>query len=376
MATHKIVMDGPITEFGYSKQYFRNAISGHEKDKVILVISSLGGNVDDAISIYDQIKEHGNVEIQLSSFVASAATFLTLGAKKISMNENAFYLIHKAMNWVDAWDLMNEDEIEALIEKLEKQKKELAKVTLQLARMYVAKTGKPLEEIITLMKQETWLTAEEAKQWGFVDEITKAEEPENIMENQKMVAMITSNGLPLPGGKTLSGEPDTDIINEESLFNRMFEKISNKLKNRQKENPQKPKNTQMEKSFLNVNKILNADSLESSDQGVYLNEEQLQLIEDHIALENQIVVERDNAISERDSAKQELTNTIDQFNAIDKAVAEAESTGDKINAVRALLAARPGVNPEGTRDTKDPSNQTKDIDWETIDKLAHNLEVD
>jgi len=45
------------------------------------------------------------------------------------MNENSFYLIHKAMNWVDEWGSMNEDEIDALIAKLETQKQQLAKVT-------------------------------------------------------------------------------------------------------------------------------------------------------------------------------------------------------------------------------------------------------
>ncbi len=75
------------------------------------------------------------------------------------------------MNWVDEWGSMNEDEIDALIAKLEIQKQQLAKVTLQLAKMYVRKTGKTLDEIISLMKQQTWLTADEAKNWGFVDEV-------------------------------------------------------------------------------------------------------------------------------------------------------------------------------------------------------------
>src|SRR5690606_31686628 len=140
MATHTIVIDGYIGGFGYSKQFVRSQMDGHKKDTVTVKISSLGGSVDHALSIFDQFKEHGNVTAELSAFVASAATLISLGAKKVRMNENSFYLIHKPMNWVDEWDTMNEDDIEALIEKLEKQKKELAKITLQMAKMYVRKT--------------------------------------------------------------------------------------------------------------------------------------------------------------------------------------------------------------------------------------------
>ena len=59
MATNTIVIDGPISPYGYSKQYFRHALEGHKNDTVNLVVSSLGGSVDDALAIYDQIRQHG-----------------------------------------------------------------------------------------------------------------------------------------------------------------------------------------------------------------------------------------------------------------------------------------------------------------------------
>ncbi len=200
MAKKIIVIDGYIGDYQFSKQYIRNELAGNSKNPVTVKISSLGGQVDHALNIYDQFIEHGQVEAELSAFVASSATLISLGAKTIRMNENSFYLIHKAMNWVDEWGSMNEDEIEELIAKLEKQKAQLAKITLQIAKMYTKKTGKTLNEIIELMKQEIWLTAEEAKAWGFVDEIYTAAEPENYLDN-KMVAMITASGYPLPETK-------------------------------------------------------------------------------------------------------------------------------------------------------------------------------
>ncbi|OFY94732.1 MAG: hypothetical protein A2491_21750 [Bacteroidetes bacterium RIFOXYC12_FULL_35_7] len=103
MATKTIVIDGPIGQYSFSKQFMRNELSGQSKNPILIKISSLGGSVDDALNIYDQFIEHGSVTAELSAFVASSATLISLGAKTVRMNENSFYLIHKAMNWVDEW---------------------------------------------------------------------------------------------------------------------------------------------------------------------------------------------------------------------------------------------------------------------------------
>ena len=197
MAKKIIIIDGYIGPYQFSQQYIRNELNGHSNDVVTVKISSLGGSVSHALNIYDQFTEHGNITANLSSFVASSGTIIALGAKRTIMNENSFYLIHKLMNWMDEWGYKNEDDIEALIAKLEKEKQQLAKMTLQVAKMYAKKSGKSLKEITDLMKEETWLTAEEAKSWGFVDEIYTPEETVNFLDT-KMVAMITASGYPIP----------------------------------------------------------------------------------------------------------------------------------------------------------------------------------
>lgn len=218
MAKKIIVIDGYIGPYQFSQQYIRNELSGHAKDAITVKISSLGGSVAHALNIFDQFVEHGNITAELSSFVASSATLIAMGAKTVKMNENSFYLIHKPMNWVDEWGSMNEDDIEAMIAKLEKEKQQLAKITLQLAKMYTVKTGKSLKEITDLMKEETWLTAEEAKEWGFVDEIYAPAEPVNFLDT-RMVAMITASGYPIPGRteKTLNTNKMADKKDEKQL---------------------------------------------------------------------------------------------------------------------------------------------------------------
>jgi len=385
MAEKIIIIDGPLGAYGYSKQFVRNELTGNSKNAVTAKISSLGGSVDDALSIYDQFIEHGNVTAELSAFVASAATLISLGAKTVRMNENSFYLIHKAMNWVDEWGAMNEDEIEILIAKLEATKQDLAKVTLQLAKMYVKKTGKTLDEITSLMKQQTWLNAEEAKTWGFVDEVFVPSVAVNYFENHQMVAMITSNGFPQLPRNPNPSKPEIQNINEDSFF----EKILNRIVNHQRE--VKIKNTViMVKQFSHLNNVLSVEALESTNEGVFLNEGQLQSVDERLELNQQLVVERDGAISERDTATATLgtaqseiataqatiAKAYDPFNAIDPTVASAATPEAKAEAVRTLLAARPATAPIGNLGTKDEIVTDPEVDWVAINNLEHNKLVD
>jgi ATP-dependent Clp protease, protease subunit len=379
MATKTIVIDGPIGQYSFSKQFIRNELSGQSKNPVLIKISSLGGSVDDALNIYDQFIEHGNVTAELSAFVASSATLISLGAKTVRMNENSFYLIHKAMNWVDEWGSMNEDEIDALIAKLEIQKQQLAKVTLQLAKMYVKKTGKTLDEIINLMKQQTWLTADEAKNWGFVDEVFVPEVAVNYLENLQMVAMINSSGYPDPPRQQQQQQQQQQQpvgqISDETIFERFLNWIS------QKQNVTPINKTEMKTQFLNVNKVLTVDSLESTAEGVFLNETQLEAIENRLVLDQQIIEERDTAnsardaaIVERDTANNNLLNAMDPFNAIDSTIASAETPEAKVLAIRALLSKKPATQPAGNLSKSDPVSDG--VEWDVINNLEHNKKVD
>jgi len=378
MSAKIIVIDGYIGPFGYSKQFIRNELSGQSKNPVTIKISSLGGSVDDALNIYDQFVEHGNVTAELSAFVASSATLVSLGAKTVRMNENSFYLIHKAMNWVDEWGTMNEDEIESLIAKLEAQKQQLAKITLQLAKMYVKKTDKTLDEIINLMKKETWLTAEEAKTWGFVDEVFAPDVAVNYLDNLQMVAMITSNGFPEPPRK-IHQNKSTEQAGDEDSF---FERIWNRMLNKQKEVNPKNKKVEMKKQFIHLNSVLNVQSLESTEEGVFLNEGQLQQLEERLEANQQLVTERDSAVMERDTAttnlgtaQANLASAFDPFNAIDPAIASATTSEAKVAAIRTLLAARPAAAPVLALEQQDEI-ATDEVDWEAINNLEHNKQVD
>lgn len=158
------------------------------------------------------------------------------------------------------------------------------------------------------------------------------------------------------------------------------------------------------KQFTRLNKVLSVESLESIDESVSLNAEQLELIEGALQTTDQVVGERDSAIGERDAAstardlavterdaavaerqtaetaradaETNLTNAVAAFDAIDATVAAAETPEAKAEAIRAILAAKPGAKIEGNLDSGDADKKVDEVDWEAIDNLPHNKAVD
>ncbi|GHU80134.1 hypothetical protein FACS1894145_5870 [Bacteroidia bacterium] len=119
---YDIDIDGYIGSWFSSKRFIKNSLSDLGDKEIICRINSLGGFLDDTIDIAAQFESHGKVTCELFALNASSATLLTLGAKKVRAHANSSYLIHKVLSWVDEWGYMNEDAIEATIERLKAEK--------------------------------------------------------------------------------------------------------------------------------------------------------------------------------------------------------------------------------------------------------------
>ena len=144
------------------------------------------------------------------------------------------------------------------------------------------------------------------------------------------------------------------------------------------------KNTISMKQFKNLNTVLGLEALESVDESVSLNEEQLEVIEGALIQNDQAVANaRTEAETERDAANDLLaaannllSNAIAAFDAIDPAIATAESPEAKADAVRTLLSSRVGVEAIIVVEENDPEAVKSDVDWDVINKLPHNIAVD
>lgn len=222
--TYQIDIDGEIGIWGYSKRYVKNKISENKGKSISVRMNSLGGSLDHGIEIANQFREHGDVTVYLYGFNASAATVASLGAKKVVMDSSALYLVHKVSNWVSKWGFMNADEIQQVIEDLTKNKKENDKIDLVLARMYARKTKRKCDEIMDVLKEGTWITAQEALEYGFVDEIiNNSEEKLNLTE--RSLEKLNAYRLPPPSNHSKNGTHN----NSKPVMNEKYEKVNEAL---------------------------------------------------------------------------------------------------------------------------------------------------
>lgn len=136
-------------------------------DNIHLRINSPGGNVFDGVAIYNLLKQHkATVDVNIIGMALSAASVIAQAGDSINMAHNAMFMVH------DPWSFAmgNSREMRDAADLLDKIKGTLVDT---YARSIERRKGASDAELIALMmEEETWLTADEAKDHGFVDEIT------------------------------------------------------------------------------------------------------------------------------------------------------------------------------------------------------------
>ena len=154
--------------WGVSAIEFNKELMMHSGKTIHLRINSPGGDVFEAEAMATMIKQHGNVIAHIDGYAASAATRIASAAKTVDIAEQGFYMIHNA--WTLAYG--NKHELTATANLLDK-------VDSTIIADYAKKTGQTTEQIVTWMDEETWFTAAEAKEYGFVDAVYTGEAASN-----------------------------------------------------------------------------------------------------------------------------------------------------------------------------------------------------
>lgn len=124
-------------------------------------ISSIGGSAFEAIGMYDALKKYpGKVTTYIDSLAASAASIIAMGGSVVVMSKYAMLMIHKPAVGSGG----NADQLQSDINMLDI-------VQSRLAGIYMDKTGLAEDVINELINATTWMTAEQAKDLGFIDQI-------------------------------------------------------------------------------------------------------------------------------------------------------------------------------------------------------------
>lgn len=317
MKEYIIDLFGDITNWGYSRNYIKYYLDQAGKNPVRLRVTSFGGNVNEAIAISKLLEEHGDVTVEFIGFNASAVTWMAFGAKCIVAYEDTLWLAHKSSVAVSFYGAFNADSIEEKIKELQNKKQMAEALDLIIAKKYADYTGKTIEEIFGLMGESKWLTAQEAKDWGFVNEVL----PGKMNKNSSAATnLFEAMGLPpVP-------EVKTDNIKEDTLVNRIVDGIKGIFKN-EDTNHDKIINTVMNKEFLSVNKVLNIEGFEVADNKVTLTVEQMKIINTALT----------NAGQEIDQAENKYNGLLAKIDGLSDVVKNAADEDAKIEAIRDIV---------------------------------------
>ncbi|PTG21699.1 head maturation protease, ClpP-related [Staphylococcus chromogenes] len=156
---------------------FKDALKELKDVKQITVnINSGGGDVFSGVAIHNMLKSHkAHVTVKIDGLAASIASVIAMAGDKVIIPRNAMLMIHNA--WTFAVGNASD---------LRKQAEDLEKVNSVVINSYLDKNPDIDEDKLrSLMDEETWLTAQEAKDLGLVDEIAEPNKAAaNITKNQ------------------------------------------------------------------------------------------------------------------------------------------------------------------------------------------------
>lgn len=354
---YQLHLKGFVGGFDFDADYVDYILSKHEGKEVHVLIDSLGGRSNTALSIFSAFKRHGNVNVHFVGMNASAATIASLGAKHITMDASAMYLVHKCSVGFFEWGQLNSDGLQALIDNIEHQKADLDKLDANIAQMYATRCKKEPSELLDLMKAGGWLTAQEALAWGFVDELTDYEDEEAPVLTDTMANAMSAAGIPIPN------MPNTNITRQEqSAFAKFMSMLTQYFTNSKKNefiNSQTSTSNPMKKIFTSICAILACEHLLSNDGKITLDDAQLNSIESAISRDKQTINDLNAQIETLKTEKQTLADAKAQLEAEKQVLASEKQQleSDK----QTLTDANTQLQAEVTELKKKPADSTSQI---------------
>lgn len=155
------ILDVISSWYGVDARSFMNEFKALKAPKVKLYINSPGGDVMQAITIFNGMRATGKfIEAHVLGIAASAASYIAMAADKVFMPRNTMMLPHKPMTALGG----NADELRDAADTLDK-------VESLLIPAYMNRWKGTEDELKALLAEDRLLTAQECLDYGFADEL-------------------------------------------------------------------------------------------------------------------------------------------------------------------------------------------------------------
>lgn len=140
---------------------FAKSLSEFGTKNLIVRVNSPGGDVFDAVSIFNTINSYkGKTITRIDSLAASAASIVALSGKEVQVYKNSMMMIHEP--WTFAWG--NQYDLSDVVNLL-------GKISGNFIDIYADNSNIGKRTIKEMMKDETWFTAKEMKEKDLIDTI-------------------------------------------------------------------------------------------------------------------------------------------------------------------------------------------------------------
>lgn len=153
-----------IGGWGVGVQDFKKELDAVKGAKAIkLLLNSPGGDVFAGMAIYNLLAPlKSKLDVQVIGLAASIASVVALAGKSLSMDTGSYYMIH------DPWAIGM-----GTAKDLRKLADTLDQIGGGMADIYTGRSAHTREEVLALMDEETWLSAQEAVDHGFADSLVE-----------------------------------------------------------------------------------------------------------------------------------------------------------------------------------------------------------
>ncbi len=193
MAQSIINIDGVIGDFDFwgdgsnvSLAKVRGQLEAATNKDVLVNINSPGGDIGVGFAIYDLLKTSDkNITTKTTGLCASIATVIQFAGDVRIMTENSEFMIHNPYY----------ENVKGDAEELREYADQIEETETRIKDFYSEFTELSVDILDGLMKDTTWLTPEEALEFGFITEILKGEDENTSKALTKVRKLEISTGL-------------------------------------------------------------------------------------------------------------------------------------------------------------------------------------
>ena len=201
--TEVLIYDG-IGMFGVEAADFVKEFDAITTPRVTLRLNTPGGDVFDGMAIYNSIKRSSaTVTTIIDGVAASMGSLIALAGDTVKAHDFSLLMIHEPWSMI----LGTADEMRAEADVLDK-------ITGQGVEIYNAASNLNEAEIRTAMAAETWFTAAEAAEVGFVHEVIETDDSKKSELSFDLAAIFINvpNQIPRSPDGTRDALPDRRTV--------------------------------------------------------------------------------------------------------------------------------------------------------------------